>query len=88
MFVSYVYDPQAARAYGIFQDQILIGIHSGSRGQGHQIGTDYQSALKAASAKYDIPIRDRDLASAPIDSEEGRRYLAALIINPTPQPFI
>jgi tRNA-splicing ligase RtcB len=77
-WVDEIYDPQAARAYGLFQDQILVGIHSGSRGLGHQVGTDYQPVLKAASAKYGIPVRDRDLACAPIDSKEGRRYLAAV----------
>jgi tRNA-splicing ligase RtcB len=77
-WVDEVYDTRAAQAFGLFQDQILVSIHSGSRALGHQIGTDYQPVLDAATRKYGIPIRERDLICAPIDSEEGRRYLAAV----------
>jgi tRNA-splicing ligase RtcB len=70
--------PQAAAAYGLFEGQILISIHSGSRALGHQIGTDYLKVLDAASRKYGIPIRERELVCAPYDSPEGQRYLAAV----------
>ena len=77
-WVDQIYDPKAADAYGLFMGQILISIHSGSRALGHQIGTDYVSVLDAASRKYGIPIRERELVCAPIDSPEGRRYIAAV----------
>lgn len=77
-WVEEIYDPQAARAYGLYPNQILISIHSGSRALGHQIGTDYLSELEKASHKYGIPIRERELVCAPYDSPEGRRYLAAV----------
>ena len=77
-WVERIYDPQAADAYGLFPEQVLISIHSGSRALGHQIGTDYVPALAAASIKYGIPIRERELACAPIDSPEGQRYLSAV----------
>jgi tRNA-splicing ligase RtcB len=77
-WVEKVFDARAADAYGIFSGQILISIHSGSRALGHQVGTDYLSVLDAASRKYGIPIRERELVCAPIDSPEGRRYLAAV----------
>lgn len=77
-WVEQVYEPQVADAYGLFPGQILISIHSGSRALGHQIGTDYLPVLDAASRKYGIPIRERELVCAPFDSPEGRRYLAAV----------
>jgi len=77
-WVEEVYAPDVADAYGLFPNQILISIHCGSRGLGHQIGTDYLKVLEAASRKYNIPIRERELVCAPITSPEGRRYLAAV----------
>lgn len=72
-----IYDEEAARAYDLRPDQILVAIHCGSRALGHQIGTDYLKSLEQASRKYGIPIREKELVCAPITSEEGRRYLAA-----------
>ena len=77
-WVDEIYAPQAADAYGLFPGQILVSIHSGSRALGHQIGTDYLKVLDAASRKYGIPIRERELVCAPYDSPEGRQYLAAV----------
>ncbi|MBI5559833.1 MAG: RtcB family protein [Deltaproteobacteria bacterium] len=77
-WVEEVYDIDAASAYGIKKDQILVAIHCGSRALGHQIGTDYLKTLEAASRKYGIPIRDRELVCAPINSAEGERYLSAV----------
>jgi len=77
-WVQEIHDPEAADAYGLYPEQILISIHSGSRALGHQIGRDYLKVLDAASKKYGIPIRERDLVGAPYDSPEGRRYLAAV----------
>lgn len=77
-WVEKIYDRKAADAYGLEEEQVLIAIHCGSRALGHQIGTDYLKTLEAASRKYGIPIRDRELVCAPISSEEGRRYLSAV----------
>ncbi len=77
-WVEEVWEPLAADAYGLYPGQILISIHSGSRALGHQIGSDYLKVLDAASRKYGIPIRERELVCAPYDSPEGRRYLAAV----------
>jgi len=77
-WVDEIYDPQTADVYGLFPGQILISIHSGSRALGHQIGSDYLKELDAASRKYGIPIRERELVCAPFDSPEGTKYLAAV----------
>lgn len=77
-YVETVFDEDAAKAYGLFKDQILVSIHCGSRALGHQIGTDYLKILEAASKKYGIPIRDRELVCAPIKSPEGKKYFSAV----------
>jgi tRNA-splicing ligase RtcB len=77
-WVEEVFDEEAAKAYGLHKDQILIAIHCGSRALGHQIGTDYLKILEEASKKYDIPIRDKELVCAPIKSGEGERYFTAV----------
>jgi tRNA-splicing ligase RtcB len=77
-WVEKIYDSQAADAYGLFPEQVVISIHSGSRALGHQIGSDYLKVLDAASRKYEIPIRERELVCAPYSSPEGQRYLAAV----------
>ncbi|MFH1779032.1 MAG: RtcB family protein, partial [Candidatus Omnitrophota bacterium] len=77
-YVAEIYDDDAAKVYGLFPNQILVSIHCGSRALGHQIGTDYLKILEAASRKYNIPIRERELVCAPFKSEEGRRYFAAI----------
>ena len=77
-YVEEVRDPEAARAYGLEENQILIAIHCGSRGLGHQIGQDSLPELERASRKYGIPIRERELVCAPIRSPEGEKYLSAV----------
>lgn len=77
-YVEEIFDENVAKAYGLRKNQILISIHCGSRALGHQIGTDYLKTLDAASKKYKIPIRDKELVCAPIESEEGRRYFSAV----------
>jgi tRNA-splicing ligase RtcB len=77
-WVEEVFDDKAADAFGLFPEQIVISIHSGSRALGHQIGSDYLKVLDAASRKYEIPIRERELVCAPYSSPEGQRYLAAV----------
>jgi tRNA-splicing ligase RtcB len=77
-YVDEVFDKEAADAYGLSEDGIIISIHCGSRALGHQVGTDFLKVLDAASKKYKIPIRERELVCAPIDSDEGRRYFSAI----------
>ena len=76
-YIDKIYDNQAAEVYGLQEKQIMISIHCGSRGLGHQIGTDYLHILEAASKKYKIPIRERELVCAPIQSPEGKLYFTA-----------
>jgi tRNA-splicing ligase RtcB len=77
-YVDKIYDDNIANLYGLFKNQIVITFHCGSRGLGHQIGTDYLPKLEKASKKYNIPIRGKELVSAPITSPEGQDYLAAV----------
>jgi len=76
--VDGVLDPEAASAYGLSEGRIVVSIHTGSRALGHQIGQDYLKEMTAASAKYGIPIPERELVCAPIRSPEGERYLGAV----------
>lgn len=76
--VEEIFEPEAAKAYGLSEDQIVISIHTGSRALGHQIGQDYLKKLEEASKKYDLPIMEKELVSAPIDSPEGQKYLSAM----------
>lgn len=76
--VKKIYDQAAAEVYGLREEQIIIAIHCGSRGLGHQIGSDYLVALAKAAQKLGIHLPDRELACAPILSLEGQRYLGAM----------
>jgi tRNA-splicing ligase RtcB len=76
--VTEIFDEDAARAMGLFQSQIAMQIHCGSRGFGHQICTDYVDAFQAAIKKYGITLPDRELVCAPFDSPEGQSYFAAM----------
>jgi tRNA-splicing ligase RtcB len=73
--VARVFDPQTASAFGLQEDDLVVSIHCGSRGLGHQVGTDY---LKIMVAEGFRPIPDRELACAPIRSELGQHYLGAM----------
>ncbi|HEY5595507.1 MAG TPA: RtcB family protein, partial [Nitrospiria bacterium] len=75
-----IYDEKAARAIGIFgRDQVVVMVHCGSRGFGHQIGTDYLRIFDSAMKKYGITVRDRQLACAPFRSPEGQAYYSAMV---------
>jgi tRNA-splicing ligase RtcB len=76
--VAEIYDPQVADVYGLFPNQILVSIHSGSRALGHQIGTDYIKILSQAARKHGIQLPDRELACVPFNSPEGQRYYGAM----------
>lgn len=77
-YISEIYDKKAAKAFGLAQDQVIVSMHCGSRGLGHQIGTDYLKTLEKAAKKYNIPIRERELVCAPFKSPEGQKYFSAV----------
>ena len=77
--VADIYDEPVATALGIYQEgQVLVLIHTGSRGLGHQVCTDYLRMMERAVTRYDISLPDRQLACAPVESPEGRQYLSAM----------
>jgi tRNA-splicing ligase RtcB len=76
--IEAVLDEDAAAAFGLRPDQVTILIHSGSRGLGHQVCTDYVRRMDAALSRHGITLPDRQLSCAPLDSAEGRAYLAAM----------
>ncbi len=76
--VDEIYLPQVAGALGVFEEQVVVLIHSGSRGLGYQTCEDFLRVMNHAMAKYDIRLPDRQLAATPIRSPEGRNYLAAM----------
>jgi len=76
--VESIYDEAAAKAFGLFDGQVVISIHCGSRGLGHQICTDYVRLMLAKLPDYGFTLPDRELACAPADSDEGKRYLTAM----------
>jgi tRNA-splicing ligase RtcB len=76
--VEEIHDAKAAEAFGLFAGQVVVAIHSGSRGLGHQVCTDYLEVMAGAVRKYDINLPDRQLACAPVTSPEGEAYFAAM----------
>jgi tRNA-splicing ligase RtcB len=76
--VDTVYDEEEAARFGIAKDGIVVQIHTGSRGLGHQVATDSIRGMTKAMARYGIEIPDRELACAPLSSPEGQRYLRAM----------
>jgi tRNA-splicing ligase RtcB (3'-phosphate/5'-hydroxy nucleic acid ligase) len=76
--VDEVHDRAAAEALGLSEGQVTVLIHSGSRGLGHQVCTDFVKRFDAAAGRYGIRLPDRQLSCAPASSEDGRSYLAAM----------
>jgi tRNA-splicing ligase RtcB len=76
--VTEVYDPDVAQVFGLWSDQVVVQIHCGSRGFGHQVCTDYVKNLQSAVARYGIRPPNRQLVWAPVDSPEGRAYYGAM----------
>ena len=76
--VAEVFATELATAYGLSVDDLVISIHCGSRGLGHQIGTDYLREMVLAAADFGLVLPDRELACAPINSPLGQRYLGAM----------
>jgi tRNA-splicing ligase RtcB len=77
-YVDEVFDQTTAARYNLEQGRVVVLIHTGSRGLGHQVCTDYVAHLDQAMRKYDLHVPDRQLACAPVQSPEGQRYLQAM----------
>jgi tRNA-splicing ligase RtcB len=77
-FVEEIYAAEAAQAFGLREGQVVVQIHCGSRGFGHQVCDDYVKSLQSAVRKYKIELPDRELVCAPLDSVEGRAYYGAM----------
>lgn len=73
-----IFDLDAARAYGLKQGEVVVSIHCGSRGLGHQIGTEYLKSMTIAARSAGIELPERELACALINSPVGQRYLGAM----------
>lgn len=76
--VEEIFEDQIAKVFGLFSDQVVILIHTGSRGLGHQIATDYLRSFVSKMSDYGLQLPDRELACAPIHSTEGQHYFAAM----------
>ena len=77
-YVSEIFDGESARIFGLEEEQVVITVHTGSRGLGHQVCDDYIKLMLRASSKYGIELPDKQLCCAPVGSEEGKQYLAAM----------
>jgi len=73
-----IYDQQIAEGYGLKKGDCLVSVHCGSRGLGHQIGTDYLKEMASQAAGFGIELPDRELASVPVNSPLGQDYLGAM----------
>jgi len=76
--VDEIYDEKAAKTFGLEKDMVTVMIHTGSRGFGHQVCTDYVDRLERATKKYNISIPDKQLACAPTGSREAGDYFKAM----------
>jgi tRNA-splicing ligase RtcB len=76
--VTAVYDAAIAETFGLKQGDIVMMVHCGSRGLGHQIGAEYLKKMAIAAASFGIQLPDRELACAPINSDVGQEYLGAM----------
>jgi tRNA-splicing ligase RtcB len=73
-----VYDEPLGRAFGLRAGDVVVSIHCGSRGLGHQIGTDFLKRMVTEAPRHGLTLPDRELACAPLDSPLGRSYLGAM----------
>ncbi|MDT7900919.1 MAG: RtcB family protein [Acidianus sp.] len=78
--VDKIYDEKIAKALGITHEgQVMVMVHTGSRGLGHQIASDYLQIMERAMKKYNITVPDRELAAIPFESREGQDYFHAMV---------
>lgn len=76
--IERIFEADTARVLGLFQDQVTVLIHTGSRGLGHQVATDYLRQMVRAMPRYGVTLPDRELACVPFGSPEGQRYFGAM----------
>lgn len=76
--VERIYDSNTAKAFQLFPGQVVLLIHTGSRGLGHQVATDYLRRFLKTMPAYDLHLPDRELACAPFQSPEGQKYFGAM----------
>ena len=76
--VEEIFDEKVAEIFGLFKDQVVVMVHTGSRGLGHQNCTDYLRIVMNALPKYGIKLPDRELACVPFNSPEGQRFFKAM----------
>jgi tRNA-splicing ligase RtcB (3'-phosphate/5'-hydroxy nucleic acid ligase) len=76
--VAEIHDEKIAAVFGLAADDVVVSIHCGSRGLGHQIGTEFLKEMTVTAPRHGIVLPDRELACAPIASDTGRRYLGAM----------
>lgn len=76
--VAKIFDETVAKSFGLRVDDVVISIHCGSRGLGHQIGTEFLKDMAMSAAQYRITLPDRELACAPLNSPLGKQYLGAM----------
>lgn len=77
-YVTEIFDETIATHFGLKPNDVVVSIHCGSRGLGHQIGTEFLKDMAMAASKFGIVLPDRELACAPINSEIGQAYLGAM----------
>ncbi|HEV1995598.1 MAG TPA: RtcB family protein [Candidatus Acidoferrum sp.] len=77
-YVEKIFEPETAEAFGLRENQVVVLIHCGSRGLGHQVCTDFLKTMNEAMRKYGITLPDRQLACVPSQSPEGQSYLGAM----------
>ena len=88
-YVEKILESEIAEQFGLEQDQVVVLIHCGSRGLGHQVCTDYLKRMDGAMRKHGITMPDRQLACVPANSAEGQEYLEEsdhghLLLSPPP----
>jgi len=76
--VDKIFNEEIAKVYGLFEGQVVVMVHTGSRGLGHQVASDYLRIMEKANRKYNVPWPDRELVSVPFQTEEGQRYFSAM----------
>ncbi|TAM80680.1 MAG: RtcB family protein [Acidobacteria bacterium] len=77
-YVERVFEPEIAQRLGLYENEVVVLVHSGSRGFGHQVCTDYLRDMDAAMRRYKLALPDRQLACVPVTSSEGQAYLGAM----------
>ncbi len=76
--VERIYDEEIARRFGLFEGQVVVMVHTGSRGFGHQVASDYLVIMERAMRRYGVRVPDKQLAAVPFQTEEAQRYFSAM----------